>query len=116
MVPDFDATDDPVYGMQEGRFFHGYYDSYCFLPLYVFCGDPLLVAYLRSSDCNGAKHTWAILKLLVTRFSRQWPGVRVVFRGNSRLADFPGISPPVSVLSVSHCSQGVLRKPLGHSR
>lgn len=83
LVLDFDATDDPVHGMQEGRFFHGYYDSYCFLPLYVFCGDQLLVAYLRSSKIDGAKHAWAILKLLVTRFRRQWPGVRVVFRGDS---------------------------------
>ena len=49
LVLDFDATDDPVHGRQEGRFFHGYYDHYCFLPLYVFCGDQLLVSYLRPS-------------------------------------------------------------------
>ena len=56
LVLDFDATDDTVHGMQEKRFFHGYYDSCCFLPLHVFCGDRLLVAYLRSSACDGAKH------------------------------------------------------------
>ena len=54
LVLDFDATDDPVHGMQEGRFFHGYYDRYCFLPLYVFRGDRLLVAYLRPGNSDGA--------------------------------------------------------------
>jgi hypothetical protein len=65
LVLDFDATDDPVHGRQEGRFFHGYYDRYCFLPLYVFCGDQLLVSYLRPSNIDQAKHAWAILALLV---------------------------------------------------
>ena len=80
---DFDATDDPVHGRQEGRFFHGYYDRYCFLPLYVFCGDQLLVSYLRRSNIDAAKHAWAILALLVKRLRRQWPKVRIVFRGDS---------------------------------
>jgi hypothetical protein len=61
VVPDFDATYDVVHGNQEGRFFHGYYDHYCFLPLYVFCGSHLLCAYLRPSKIDGAKHAWAIL-------------------------------------------------------
>ena len=65
LVLDFDATDDRVHGGQEGRFFHGYYDHYCFLPLYVFCGDRVLVSYLRPSKIDGAKHAWAILALLV---------------------------------------------------
>ena len=59
LVLDFDATDDPVHGRQEGRFFHGYYDEYCFLPLYVFCGDQLLVAYLRPADRDAATHARA---------------------------------------------------------
>ena len=67
---DFDATDDPVHGHQPGRFFHGYYDRYCFLPLYVFCGQQLLVAYLRPSNIDASKHAWAILSLLVKRFRR----------------------------------------------
>ena len=67
LVLDFDATDNPLHGQQEGRFFHGYYDSYCYLPLYVFCGQQLLCAYLRPSRIDGAKHAAAILKLLVTR-------------------------------------------------
>ncbi|MHC4181287.1 MAG: IS1380 family transposase [Planctomycetota bacterium] len=83
IVLDFDATDDPVHGKQEGRFFHGFYDRYCFLPLYVFCGEQLLVAYLRPSKIDAAKHSRAILKLLVRRFRQVWPGVRVVFRGDS---------------------------------
>jgi hypothetical protein len=57
LVLDFDATDDEVHGKQVGRFFHGYYDHYCFLPLYVFCGDQLLVAYLRPSNIDAAKHS-----------------------------------------------------------
>ncbi len=83
LVLDFDATDDAVHGKQHGRFFHGYYDHYCFLPLYVFCRDQLLVSYLRASNIDGAKHAWAILALLVKRLRQQWPKVRIVFRGDS---------------------------------
>ena len=83
LILDFDATDDRVHGGQEGRFFHGYYDEYCFLPLYVFCGERLLVSYLRESKIDPAKHAWAILALLVKRFRRAWPGVRIIFRADS---------------------------------
>ena len=83
IVLDFDATDDAVHGQQEGRFFHGYYDKYCFLPLYVFCGERLLVAYLRQSKIDGAKHAWAILALLVKRLRKAWPNVKIIFRGDS---------------------------------
>jgi hypothetical protein len=83
LVLDFDATDDPVHGRQVGRFFHGYYDHYCFLPLYVFCGDHLLVSYLRPSNIDGAKHAWAILALLVKRLRQAWPEVRIILRADS---------------------------------
>ena len=83
LILDFDATDDAVHGKQEGRFFHGYYDHYCFLPLYVFCGERLLVAYLRPSKIDGARHAWAILALLVKRLRQAWPGVRIILRGDS---------------------------------
>jgi hypothetical protein len=83
LVLDFDATDDPIHGQQEGRFFHGYYDGYCYLPLYVFCGQKLLVAYLRPSNIDAAKHSRGILKLLVDRLRQQWPGVRIIVRGDS---------------------------------
>lgn len=83
LILDFDATDDPVHGNQEGRFFHGYYDHYCFLPLYVFCGEQLLVSYLRPAKIDGAKHAGAILKLLVKRLRTAWPEVRLIFRGDS---------------------------------
>ena len=83
LVLDFDATDDAVHGKQEGRFFHGYYDHYCFLPLYVFCRDQLLVSYLRPSKIDGAKHAWAILALLVKRLRQTWPKTRIIFRGDS---------------------------------
>jgi hypothetical protein len=83
LVLDFDATDDPVHGSQEGRFFHGYYDEYCFLPLYVFCGDQLLVAYLRPSNIDASLHSRAILKLLVKRFREVWPHVKIIVRADS---------------------------------
>jgi hypothetical protein len=83
LIFDFDATDDPLHGNQVGRFFHGYYDCYCFLPLYVFCGDHLLASYLRPSNIDPAKHARAILKLLVDRVRREWPDTRIIFRGDS---------------------------------
>ena len=82
LILDFDATDDPVHGEQDGRFFHGYYRHYCFLPLYVFCSHQLLVSYLRPSNIDGAKHSWAILSLLVKRLRQVWPKVRIIFRGD----------------------------------
>ena len=83
LVLDFDATDDLVHGHQRGRFFHGYYDGYCYLPLYVLCGRQLLVAYLRPWNIDASKHAWAILSLLVRRLRKAWPDVRIVFRGDS---------------------------------
>jgi hypothetical protein len=83
LILDFDATDDLVHGNQDRRFFHGYYDNYCFLPLYVFCGSRLLVAYLRPANIDAALHSGAILKLLVKRIRQQWPNVRIIFRGDS---------------------------------
>jgi len=83
LILDFDATDDPVHGNQVNRFFHGYYDHYCFLPLYVFCGHHLLCAYLRPANIDPAKHSWAILSLLVKRFREVWPNVKIIFRGDS---------------------------------
>jgi len=83
LVLDFDATDDAVHGNQEGRFFHGYYDHYCFLPLYVTCGQQLLAAYLRPANIDGAHHSRAILKLLATRFRQVWPDVKIVLRADS---------------------------------
>jgi Transposase DDE domain group 1 len=83
LVLDFDATDAPLHGQQEQRFFHGYYDCYCYLPLYVFCGQQLLCAWLRPSRIDAAQHAAAILKLLVRRLRNAWPAVRIVFRGDS---------------------------------
>ena len=83
LILDFDATDDPVHGDQVGRFFHGYYYCYCFLPLYVFCGKQLLAAYLRPSWVDPARGAWGILKLLTDRFRQVWPNVKIVFRADS---------------------------------
>jgi len=83
LILDFDATDDRVHGQQEGRFFHGYYGGYCFLPLYVFCGEQLLVSYLRPANSDASRHAWAVLKLLVARLRQAWPKVKLIFRGDS---------------------------------
>ena len=83
IILDFDATDDLVHGNQEGRFFHGYYDNYCFLPLYVFCGNQLLVAYLRKANQDGAKHAGVILKLITARIRQEWPSVRIIIRADA---------------------------------
>jgi hypothetical protein len=83
VILDFDATDDPVHGHQDGRAFHGYYDSYCFLPLYVFCGDRPLLAWLRPSDTDGARGAWAALRWLARRLRAAWPEVRIILRADS---------------------------------
>jgi hypothetical protein len=86
LVLDFDPTNLPVHGQQERRFFHGFYDHYCFLPLYVFCGSRLLVAYLRPSNIDPSLHSRAILKRLVARVRQAWPKVRIVLRADSAFA------------------------------
>jgi hypothetical protein len=83
LVLDFDATDATIHGNQVGRFFHGYYDNHCFLPLYVFCGDQLLCAYLRPSNIDASKHSRAILKLMTRRLRQAWPNVRITIRADS---------------------------------
>jgi len=83
LVLDFDATDTPVHGQQEGKFFHGCYNCHCLVPLYVFYGDQLLVAYLRKSNIDAAKHAWAILKLLVKRLKAAWRRTKIAIRANS---------------------------------
>ena len=83
LILDFDATDDLVHGNQARKFFNGYYGNYCFLPLYVFCGDQMLASYLRPSNIDGAKHAWAITALLVKGLRKKWPDVKIIFRGDS---------------------------------
>lgn len=86
LVLDFDPTDYRLYGHQEDRHYHGYYGDYCYLPLYVFCGEHLLVSYLRPSDIDPALHAGAILKLLVKKLRSVWPKVRITFRADSAFA------------------------------
>ncbi len=83
LILDFDASDVPLHGDQELAQFHGYYDHYCYLPLYVFCGKALLAVVLRPGRSDGALHAAAVLKLIVTRLRQAWPGVRIIFRGDS---------------------------------
>jgi hypothetical protein len=82
IILDFDATDDPIHGEQEGRFFHGYYGCYCYLPLYVTCGEHLLVAQLRTADADASTGALEVLKRLVQRIRARWPQVRIIFRGD----------------------------------
>jgi len=83
IILDFDATDDPLHGRQEGRFFHGYYDSYCYLPLYVFCGDYLLVAKLRTADRDASDGSTEILARIVSAIRKKYPKVQIIVRGDS---------------------------------
>lgn len=83
IIIDVDATDDPLHGHQEGRFFHGYYDSYCYLPLYIFCGDQLLCARLRRSNIDGSAGSLDELQRIVSRIRDRWPRVEIVIRGDS---------------------------------
>jgi hypothetical protein len=80
---DLDATDDPVHGHQEGRFFHGYYDCYCYLPLYIFCDEFLLSAQLRSASIDPAKGALMDLKRVVAQIRKRWPRVHILVRGDS---------------------------------
>ncbi|HZT81207.1 MAG TPA: IS1380 family transposase [Gemmataceae bacterium] len=83
IVLDLDATDDPTHGNQLGRFFHGYYRAYCYLPLYIFSGDHLLCSKLRSSDIDGAAGALKQLQRIVGRIRRAWPNVAITIRGDS---------------------------------
>jgi hypothetical protein len=80
---DLDATDDPLHGHQEGRFFHGYYDAYCYLPLYVFCGRHLLAAKLRRSNIDASAGTVEELTRIVGQIRARWPRVRILLRADS---------------------------------
>jgi hypothetical protein len=83
IVLDLDATDDPLHGRQEGRFFHGYYDTYCYLPLYIFCGDQLLAAKLRPSNIDASAGALEELARIVAQMRTHWPTVKIVVRADS---------------------------------
>jgi len=83
IILDLDSTDDPLHGNQEGRFFHGYYGHYCYLPLYIFCGEHLLCARLRPANIDGAAGSLEELARLVKQLRQAWPEVRIIVRGDS---------------------------------
>lgn len=83
LVIDIDASDVPLHGDQELSQFHGYYDHYCYLPLYAFCGQTMLACLLRPSRIDGAHHAAAVIKLLVTRLRQVWPDAHIIVRGDS---------------------------------
>ena len=86
IVLDLDATDDPLHGHQEGRFFHGYYDCYCYLPLYVFCGRHLLAAKLRPSNIDGSAGAVEEVARIVAQIRARWPRTRILLRADSGFA------------------------------
>jgi len=86
IVIDLDATDDPLHGRQEGRFFHGYYGHYCYLPLYAFCGEHLLAAELRPSNMDASAGTVELLERIVGQIRLRWPEVRIIIRADSGFA------------------------------
>ena len=83
IVLDLDATDDPLHGNQEGRFFHGYYKSYCYLPLYIFCGEFLLCARLRPSNIDASAGAVEELERIVSQIREEWPETRILIRADS---------------------------------
>jgi hypothetical protein len=86
IILDLDATDDPLHGHQEGRFFHGYYDCYCYLPLYIFCGRHLLAARLRRSNIDASAGAVEEVARIVAQIRRRWPSTRILLRGDSGFA------------------------------
>jgi hypothetical protein len=86
IILDLDATDDPVHGHQEGRFFHGYYDCFCYLPLYVFCGRHLLAAKLRRSNIDASAGAAEEIARIVAQIRKRWPRVRILLRADSGFA------------------------------
>ena len=86
IVLDLDATDDPLHGHQEGRFFHGYYGAYCYLPLYIFCGEHLLCARLRPSDIDASAGALDEVQRLVAQIRTRWSKVRIILRADSGFA------------------------------
>jgi hypothetical protein len=83
IILDLDATDDPIHGNQEGRFFHGYYKEYCYLPLYIFCGEFLLCAKLRPSNRDASAGALEEIERIIARIRRHWPKVKILLRGDS---------------------------------
>src|ERR687894_209967 len=83
IVLDLDATDDPIHGHQLGRFFHAYYKNYCYLPLYIFCGDHLLCARLRPADIDASAGSVKQLKRIVAQIREAWPEIKIIIRGDS---------------------------------
>lgn len=86
VVLDLDATDDPIHGTKEGRFFHGYYGNYCYLPLYIFAGDFLLCAKLRTSGIDASEGALEEVERIVARIRARWPATRIVLRADSGFA------------------------------
>ena len=82
VILDVDATDDPLHGYQEGRFFHGYYDCYCYLPLYIFCGDQLLCAKLKTANLDPGNESLPDVERVVKQIREHWPETKIVLRGD----------------------------------
>jgi Transposase DDE domain group 1 len=94
---DLDSTDDPLHGEQEGRFFHGFYDCYCYLPLYIFCGRHLLAAKLRRANIDGSAGAVEEIARIVAQIRGRWKNVRILLRGDSGFARVRSLQPPAEM-------------------
>lgn len=83
IIIDLDNTDDPLHGHQEGRYFHGYYDCYCYTPLYIFCGEHLLLSRLSTSNVSGPTYAVAEVSRIIAQIRKTWPEVKIILRGDS---------------------------------
>ena len=103
IILDLDATDDPIHGSQEGRFFHGYYKCYCYLPLYIFCGEQLLCARLRTADRDASDGSIEELERIVKRLKKAWPHIHIIIRGDSGLVE--GVCFQILTLRGNKCKE-----------
>jgi hypothetical protein len=83
IIIDVDATDDRIHGNQEGKYFHGYYGDYCYLPLYIFCKNYLLAAKLRPCNIDASEGTREELEKIIPQIRKKWPNVRIIIRGDA---------------------------------
>jgi hypothetical protein len=112
-VLDLDVADTPLHGHQEGRFFHGFYDEYCYLPLYIFCGDQILAVRLREANQDASAGSLQEVQRIVARLRQRWPKVKIILLGGGLNRRPRRASRGAAVASAGQCSVEVLDQVLG---
>lgn len=113
---DLDATDDPLHGHQEGRFFHGYYDCHCYLPLYIFCGRQLLAAKLRRSNIDASAGAIEEVARIISQIRARWPRVRIILRGDGGFARKPARADARTLYEQIYCARGEMENRIKECR